>query len=141
MEAAPTTVSGRFPDDRPPRPGAHPNFGPSLTRPARTASAPLRQGRSPSGWPACATLAYAKANHAPHGRLTETVGAIATATIQAAHAVLAARGEWVTNEKRLLERAGLRGTDTVTGALRAVPEALVAAVREAEEIIARALRS
>ncbi|MFG2355762.1 nucleotidyltransferase domain-containing protein [Streptomyces sp. NPDC048521] len=88
-----------------------------------------------------ATLAYAKANHAAHGRLTETAGALATATTQAAHAVLAARGEWVTNEKRLLERAGLRGMDTVTGALRAAPEALVAAVREAEEIIARALRS
>jgi hypothetical protein len=29
----------------------------------------------------------------------------------AAHAVLAARGEWVTNGKRLLERAGLRDVD------------------------------
>ena len=32
----------------------------------------------------------------------------AQATTCAAHAVVAARGEWVTNEKTLLERAGLR---------------------------------
>jgi predicted nucleotidyltransferase len=88
-----------------------------------------------------ATLAYAKANHAPHGRLTETAGALATAAAQAAHGVLAARGEWVTNEKRLLERAGLRGIDAVVGTLRSEPEALVAAVTEAEEIVAGALRS
>lgn len=88
-----------------------------------------------------ATLAYAKANHASHGRLTETAGSVATAAAQAAHGVLAARGEWVTNEKRLLERAGLRRIDAVVGALRAQPEALVAAVTEAEEIVAGALRS
>ncbi|MEU6667329.1 nucleotidyltransferase domain-containing protein [Streptomyces sp. NPDC046727] len=88
-----------------------------------------------------ATLSYAGANHAPHGRLTETAGALATAATQAAHAVLAARGEWVTNEKRLLERAGLRGIDAVVGALRAEPGALADAVAEAEAIIAGALRS
>jgi len=33
--------------------------------------------------------------------------------MQTAHAVLAGRGEWVTNEKRLLDRAGLRGMDEV----------------------------
>ncbi|EST22833.1 nucleotidyltransferase domain-containing protein [Streptomyces roseochromogenus] len=82
-----------------------------------------------------ATLGYAKANHAPHGRLTETAGAIATAAAQAAHAVLAARGEWVTNEKRLLERAGLRGIDAVVGGLRAEPDALVRAVTDAERIV------
>lgn len=37
-----------------------------------------------------ATLAYAKANHAPAGRRTEVAGAVAVATAQAAHAVLAA---------------------------------------------------
>ncbi|MEU6772861.1 nucleotidyltransferase domain-containing protein [Streptomyces sp. NPDC046759] len=82
-----------------------------------------------------ATLDHARNYHAPHGRLTETAGAIATAAAQAAHGVLAARGEWVTNEKRLLERAGLRGIDTVVGALRAEPGALVRAVAEAERIV------
>ncbi|MFH8802943.1 nucleotidyltransferase domain-containing protein [Streptomyces sp. NPDC017936] len=58
-----------------------------------------------------ATLGYAAAHHAPHGRRTEAAGALAVAAAQTGHAVLAARGEWVTNEKRLLERAGLRGVD------------------------------
>ena len=66
---------------------------------------------------ALATLAYAQANHAPAGRLTEAVGAVATAAAQAGHAVLAGRGEWVTNEKRLLERAGLRGIDGIVAGL------------------------
>ncbi|MGW0839971.1 nucleotidyltransferase domain-containing protein [Streptomyces sp. NPDC002787] len=79
-----------------------------------------------------ATLAYAKANHAPNGRLTEVAGAVATAAAQAAHGMLAARGEWVTNEKRLLERAGLRAVDGIVGGLRAEPAALVRAVSEAE---------
>ncbi|OXY99697.1 nucleotidyltransferase domain-containing protein [Streptomyces diastatochromogenes] len=82
-----------------------------------------------------ATLAYAKANHAPHARLTEVAGALATAAAQAGHAVLAARGEWVTNEKRLLERAGLRRIDAVVGALRAEPEALTDAIGQAERIL------
>ncbi|MEU2058701.1 nucleotidyltransferase domain-containing protein [Streptomyces sp. NPDC013455] len=88
-----------------------------------------------------ATLSYAKAHHAPRGRLTETAGALATAATHCAHAVLAARGAWVTNEKRLLERAGLRGIDAVVGALRADPGALTDAVAEAEGIIDRALHS
>ncbi|KOV70870.1 nucleotidyltransferase domain-containing protein [Streptomyces sp. MMG1121] len=88
-----------------------------------------------------ATLDYARNQHAPHGRLTETAGAIATAAAQAGHAVLAARGEWVTNEKRLLERAGLRGIDAVVGGLRATPKSLASAVTDVEEIIAGALRS
>ena len=79
-----------------------------------------------------ATLAYAKAAHAPAGRLTEVAGAIATAAAQGAHAVLAGRGEWVTNEKRLLERAGLREIDGIVGELRADPEVLVRAVTEVE---------
>lgn len=82
-----------------------------------------------------ATLDYARANHAPHARLTEVVGALATAAVQAGHAVLAARGEWVTNEKRLLERAGLRRIDEVVGALRAEPEVLTRAIGQAEVIL------
>jgi predicted nucleotidyltransferase len=75
---------------------------------------------------ACATLAYAAAHHAPHGRRTEAAGALAVAAAQTGHAVLAARGEWVTNEKRLLERAGLRGVDELVAEVGGggVPEAL-----------------
>ncbi|GAA2465824.1 nucleotidyltransferase domain-containing protein [Streptomyces macrosporus] len=85
------------------------------------------------------TLAYARANHAPRGRLTEVAGALATAAAQAGHAVLAARGEWVTNEKTLLARAGLRGVDGVVAGLEASPEALTAAVDAAEVLMERAL--
>jgi hypothetical protein len=81
-----------------------------------------------------ATLAYARANHAPAGRLTEVAGALATAAVQTGHAVLAARGEWVTNEKRLLERAGLRGIDGVVGSLGACRDGLSPAVAEAEKL-------
>ncbi|MEU8486150.1 nucleotidyltransferase domain-containing protein [Streptomyces sp. NPDC048641] len=62
---------------------------------------------------ASGTLHYAKANNAPMGGRAEVHGAVAVATMSAAHAVLAARGEWVTNEKRLLERAGLLGVHSL----------------------------
>lgn len=104
---------------RPPRPAAYPS------KLRRTAA---ERWHGTAG----AILAYAKANHAPHGRLTETAASIATAAAHAGHGVLAARGEWVTNEKRLLERAGLRAVDAIVGALRAEPDALVRAVTEAE---------
>lgn len=83
-----------------------------------------------------ATLAYAKANHAPDGRRTELAGAIATAAAQTGHAVLAARGEWVTNEKRLLDRAGLGETDRIIASLGAgsVPAASAEAVAAAESL-------
>ncbi|MFH8341127.1 nucleotidyltransferase family protein [Streptomyces sp. AM6-12] len=110
-----------------------------LPRPAGYPERLRRTAAERWGGTARATLDYAKANHAPHGRLTETAGALAAAAAQAAHAVLAARGEWVTNEKRLLERAGLREFDEVTGRLGATPDALVTAVTRAEEIIAGAL--
>jgi hypothetical protein len=85
------------------------------------------------------TLAYAKAGHAPKGALTQVAGAIAVAAAQTAHAVLAARGEWVTNEKRLLERAGLREVDALVGNLTPDPAALVRTVTEAETLFSRAV--
>ena len=53
------------------------------------------------------TLEYAEHAHAPRGRVTSCLGLVAVGATQYAHAVLATRGEWVTNEKQLLERAGL----------------------------------
>ena len=84
------------------------------------------------------TLAYAKANHAKRGSVTLTAGALATAAAQVAHAVLAGRGEWVTNEKTLLSRAGLDGVDALVQDLAPGPEALVRAVEQAEAIFASA---
>lgn len=87
------------------------------------------------------TLAYAKANHAPAGRLTQVAGALATAAVQAGHAVLAARGEWVTNEKRLLERAGLQDVDEIVGRLRKEPDVLLGAIADSERIFETAVGS
>ncbi|MGW3951765.1 nucleotidyltransferase domain-containing protein [Streptomyces sp. NPDC004752] len=84
-----------------------------------------------------ATLAYAQANHAPHGRLTEVAGALAVAAAQTAHAVLAARGEWVTNEKRLLERAGLRAVDGIVAGLDG--SGLMAGIERAEALFEESL--
>ncbi|MGI5217746.1 nucleotidyltransferase domain-containing protein [Nocardia sp. CA-290969] len=80
------------------------------------------------------TLRYARTAHAPHGRLTETAGALATAAMQTAHAVTAARGEWVTNEKRLLERAGLRDIDTLLAGMSPDPGMLADRIDSAREL-------
>lgn len=92
---------------------------------------------APGRWwnDAQATLGYARAAHARRGHLADTAGAIATAACQAAHAVLAARGQWVTNEKNLLERAGLRGVDTLLAGLTAEPGRLRSAVDAAETLL------
>jgi hypothetical protein len=73
---------------------------------------PLREQASSIWWDrAERTFAYALANHAPHGRATQCAGLVAQAASQAAHAALAARGQWITNEKQLFTRAGLRAVD------------------------------
>jgi hypothetical protein len=70
------------------------------------------------------TFDYARVNHAPYGRLAQCAGLVAQAVSQAAHAVLAARGEWVTNEKSLLGRAGLRPVDQLIDATGPDPMAM-----------------
>ncbi|MET7596189.1 nucleotidyltransferase domain-containing protein [Streptomyces sp. NPDC004082] len=107
----------------------------SLPRPAAYPERLRTSARERWHGTARATLAYAGTNHAPACRLTEVAGALATAAAQAGHAVLAARGEWVTNEKRLLERAGLRGVDALVGRLTPEPEPLAEAVTSARRLI------
>ncbi|MFG3254749.1 nucleotidyltransferase domain-containing protein [Streptomyces sp. NPDC048172] len=87
---------------------------------------------------AALTLTYAKANHAKRGSVTLTAGALATAAAQSAHAVLATRGEWVTNEKTLLQRAGLTGVDALVAELKPEPETLVHVLEKAEAIFGSA---
>ncbi|SDI77554.1 hypothetical protein SAMN05216555_104202 [Arthrobacter cupressi] len=70
------------------------------------------------------TLGYARNAYAATGRVTELAGALAVSAAMTAHAVLATRGEWVTNEKRLLERAGLRDMDRLISGLPADPAGL-----------------
>ncbi|MFD9887049.1 nucleotidyltransferase domain-containing protein [Streptomyces alboflavus] len=103
---------------------------PEYPRALREAAPPVWRQR------AAMTLAYAKSAYAPRGQATETAGAIATAALQSAHAVLAGRGEWVTNEKQLLRRAGLRGIDAVVAGLRPDdPAASAHAVADAEGLL------
>ncbi|MFD5569323.1 nucleotidyltransferase domain-containing protein [Streptomyces cadmiisoli] len=88
---------------------------------------------------ACATLAYAEAHHAPAARRTELAGALAVAAVHTGHAVLAARGEWVTNEKRLLERAGLRAVDDVVTSLGGDRDDMIRAVAVAQALFERSV--
>jgi hypothetical protein len=69
------------------------------------------------------------------GHLTDTAGAIAVAACQGAHGVLAARGQWITNERELIDRAGLRGVDTILTGLTAEPRQLIAAVDDAAMLL------
>ena len=97
-------------------------------------SAPRRWWRNAS-----LTFGYAEENHAASGRLAQCTALIAQAASQAAHAILAARGEWVTNEKTLLERAGLRDVDQIVAGTRPEPGSLRAAVGAARELCATSL--
>jgi hypothetical protein len=85
------------------------------------------------------TLEYARTAYAAGGQVTQTAGALAAAVACTAHGVLAARGQWITNEKRLIDRAGLRHADAVLTGLRAVPESLIQALDEAAALIAAAV--
>lgn len=71
-------------------------------------------------------LDFARAELAPQGRVAKCIGSLAAAAMSTSQAVLAARGEWVTTEKRVLDRAGLRGIDVVV-TRASNPESLVAA--------------
>jgi predicted nucleotidyltransferase len=110
-----------------------------LLRPAYPAalrvSAPARWWAEAEQW-----LDYAAATHARRGHLTETAAAIGVAACQAAHAVLAARGEWVTNEKNLIDRAGLRAIDEITSGTRADPAGLQKVIDAARTLLAATVR-
>jgi len=103
--------------------------------------AALRE-RAPAVWwgRAIMTFGYARDHHASGGRVAECVGMIAQAASYTAHAVLAARGEWVTNDKTLLARAGLREVDEVIAVTGPGPESLVEAVDRSEELCSLVLR-
>jgi nucleotidyltransferase-like protein len=98
--------------------------------------------RAPRVWwgRAQRTFGYARENHAPYGRLAQCAGLIAQATSQAAHAVLAARGEWITNEKQLLTRAGLRQVDDLLAAAGPDPAVLGDVVDGSRSLCSDALR-
>jgi len=80
-------------------------------------------------------------SHARQGRVAECAGLTAQAACCAAHAVLAARGQWVTNEKTLLGRAGLRQVDELFAAVGSTSEALLGLVVRTRALCSEALRS
>jgi predicted nucleotidyltransferase len=87
------------------------------------------------------TFGYARVNHAPYGRLAQCAGLVAQAASQAAHAVLAARAEWVTNEKTLLTRADLRQVDEFIADARPDPGAIHDLVDKSRALCSETVRA
>ena len=58
---------------------------------------------------------------------------------QGAHGVLAARGQWITNEKALIGKAGLREVDAILTGLTAEPGRLLASIDAAAALVQAAL--
>ena len=98
--------------------------------------------RAPAIWweRAEMTFGYARDNHASGGRVAECLGLVAQAVTYSAHAVLAARGEWVTNDKTLLSRAGLREVDEILALAGPEAPSLVRAVDRSAELCSLAAR-
>lgn len=97
--------------------------------------------RAPSIWweRADFTLQYAEEGHARHGRAAQCAGLLSEGACYAAHAILAHRREWVTNEKQLLTKAGLRWLDEIIIGLDSDPQSLSRAVIETRSRLADAV--
>ena len=108
--------------------------------PEVTYPAALRE-RAPEAWwqQAEAELDYARGYPAAQGRVTQCLGLLARAATCTAHAVLAARGRWITNEKRLLARADLAGVDRLLAAATPEPAALLKLVDQVHDACRSAL--
>ena len=76
--------------------------------PALTSFPSKLAAAAPPIWRFCRSfsLDYARA-HAQRGNIAGVAGQVATAVMEEAHAVMCERSEWVFNEKRLIETAGL----------------------------------
>ncbi|MEV6411848.1 nucleotidyltransferase domain-containing protein [Kribbella sp. NPDC051718] len=95
----------------------------------------LREQASTNWWNRADMLfGYAENSSTSSGRVTQCLGLLAQATMMAAHAVMAAEGRWVTNEKRLISDAGLGSVDDLLTDLGKSPEnlaSLIVAARNA----------
>jgi predicted nucleotidyltransferase len=111
-----------------------------LPRPSYPAA--LRENAPKVWWDTAEMVfTYARINHAPYGRLTQCTGLLAQAASQTAHAVLASRGEWVTNEKTLLTRADLSALDRIIAEAQPEPERLLETVDSTHTLCSAALRT
>jgi hypothetical protein len=81
---------------------------------------------APPWWRFCRSfsLDYARM-HARRGNVVGATGQAAKAVMEEAHAILCERGQWVCNEKRLVEAAGLTGLHTLFGQVPSEPVSLV----------------
>jgi hypothetical protein len=98
----------------------------------------LRDAASAEWWHrATFTLGYAR-SHARAGRVAQCAGLLSEAACHTGHALLARRGEWITNEKQLLRNSGLRDVDNIIAHLGAAPDGLLRAVRDTGELLTAA---
>lgn len=99
------------------------------------------RARAPGWWlgAALGTLDYAESVYAVRGDSLGCAGGLARAVVEAAHGVLAGRGVWVLNEKRIVDRAGLGHLAAQFAALGATPHELGDAVARTRLAIRSAL--
>jgi predicted nucleotidyltransferase len=79
-------------------------------------------------WNGAFSLAYAE-KYAARGDVALAAGTMARATAQTAHGVLAERGEWVLNEKGIVDAAGLGAAHQIIGTSARDPEGAVRKLR------------
>jgi len=91
---------------------------------------------APLKWRFCRTfsLEYAR-GHARRGDVVGAVAQAARAALEEAHARLCERGQWVCNEKRLLETAGLAGVQAVFAKTPIEAAALVSWVTDVAAVL------
>jgi hypothetical protein len=80
----------------------------------------------PPRWRFCRSfsLDYAR-THAKRGDCVGAAGQVSKAVMEEAHVILCERGEWVCNEKRMIESAGLVGVSGCFEHLPAAPAGLL----------------
>lgn len=91
---------------------------------------------APPIWRFCRsfTLDYARA-HAKRGNIAGATGQVAAAVMEEAHAIMCERSEWVCNEKRLIETAGLGGIHSLFAEIPVERERLVEWVDRAADYL------
>jgi predicted nucleotidyltransferase len=80
-------------------------------------------------WNGSFSLGYAE-KYAARGDVALAAGTMARATAQTAHGVLAERGEWVLNEKGIVDASGLGAAHEIIGTCARDPDKAVRALRE-----------
>ncbi len=91
---------------------------------------------APPRWLGSASFSLTQAEaYAKLGTVTQCVGSIARATVCAAQARLAERGEWALNEKRIVADAGFGEMGSVLADVGDKPASLGSSVKKAREVL------